>query len=329
MRKKIIVFTAIFISLCIVFSVLFFFSKPRGNDMYGNTANNLYNGGYVAKSGNKIYFSRVEGMFNQLACYDQTTGKVKCIKRFIAIPAAISAYNGNLYYKKENVLGADTGLYRLNPITKFSRRILPEVDRYMIYQDIIYFTKGTYESSQSSGLYLKSVDDKEEECLVKGQIQEFVVDQNKIYYTEKNRVVCYDLLNQVQQDLFSLEDCLVCSLSVNAGNLYFVVLSSDGYNSKGLYRYDLLTDTVECINTQKWLAIRYANEQFLVLEQEEGYSKLNLVSGQVQPFSFLDSFQKIHCFNSEIYCYRYTYDEGTQWELWHSDFENSICEKVS
>lgn len=332
MKRKILV-TTIFVVIFSALFVLLIINRYSPNQelevkkLYGNTINNLMNGGSVAKQDNKIFFV-VKDKINKINSYDQNTKEVCCLKSFISIPSEISIYDKYLFFKKNSVMSNDSGLYRLHKKTKFEKKVICKpIEKYMIYENSIYYTIRSQSADTIKGLYKCNVDGKREVLLISENVSEFVVVEKDIYYIAETQIKHFNIeTGKVDVILCAEKGREYYDLSYFSDYLYFVSGDLNDAIGDSVCRYEISNKETTTVFKDIGASIRFVNDTLLIFENQDGFYQFDLKKNSHTKFLDEFSINEISVFDSDIYFYT-TNLYGTI-ELWYSNINDSKPHKL-
>ncbi len=294
-------------------------------NLYGNTTNNLLNGGGVAKQENDIFFVVYEDGFNKIAIYNQETKEIQKLKNFISTPVQLSVYDKYLYYKKNSVMSNESYLYRLNTKTKYEKKILRQaIDKYMIYDGNIYYTKS---NEKQKGLYKCDINGKVETLLISDDILEFVIVDKDIFYINNNQIKHFNTEREEKVTIVHVEKSdRLYDLSYFSNKLYFVSYNLNDTLGDSVYKYEISSQQISNIIKGTPASIRYVDDEKIVFENREGIYQFRFATKSKHLFLENYVVNEMYMFNSEVYFYT-TNTNGVN-EFWKFNESDSECRKI-
>lgn len=173
-RRIIVLIIAFILLLLLIFGICKLFAKIFAKEQaYGN----LSNTGLVVADGRTTYYNK----------YDKGIIKVKGDKEYQITeePAySLTMYNGKLYYitisniNTIDLISVETNGEGYQKI----KTINTSISKFYIADNSIYYAKSTNEMSGISKISLENGEDK---MIIASNIEDFVLDKNTIYYTDK------------------------------------------------------------------------------------------------------------------------------------------------
>lgn len=328
-RRSIIIILSM---LLIVFGVFLLISHyfpstdtSEVKNLYGNTTNNLINGGGVAKQQNDIFFVIYEDGFNKITVYNRETKEIQKLKKFVSTPVELSVYDKYLFYKKNSVMSNESYLYRLNTKTKYEKKILRQsIDKYMIYDGNIYYTKL---NEKQKGLYKCDINGKGETLLILEDILEFVVVDKDIFYINNNQIKHFNTERKENVTIVHIEKSdQLYDLSYFSNKLYFVAYNLNDTLGDSIYKYEISSQQISNIIKGTPASIRYVDDEKIVFENREGIYQFIFTTKS--KYSFLENYvvNEMYVFNSEVYFY--TTNTNGENEFWNFNESDSACRKI-
>lgn len=297
MQKTISLMLALLISVICAFSVSGCNkSRTYNQNLYGNTNINMLSGGDIAVQDGIIFFKSK----NSIKSFDTYSNKQNTIKKFmLSDPGEISVYGNFIFYKKQNSVVSSSALYRTDWRNGTSKKIIKDtVWNYNVYQNNIYYLSDFQNTTE---LFTCGLDGKNQTKIISGDVKEFVIRDNYIFYSTDTSIRLYNISDKTDDIVYQSEQYEFFGLHVKDDNIYCSLsLNSD---TVGVAKIGISDHSFKRLCKGRYSFVGLVDDNSIIINADGNYKILNLSNGkQTMMFEQYD-ITDLYVFDSDIYFY--------------------------
>ncbi len=318
-KTVVIVLSVIFCVLVGMFVIFQFSGKVASNPpgTYGNTAGNLYNGGYFCENDGRVYFGNA---YDEGTLYSMKPDETDLKKLSTAKIGFINAAGDYLYYYQKDSSAASSlgfvvhmsGLYRCN---KNGDRVVcldkSDCNTALLIDNTIYYEKAEKGANTTRCLYQVFTDKSNnvklsDECITPASAQ-----GNGFYYnnvTANHHLMYLDIHTNQSTEIYPY-DMWFPTIHTD-GNIYFLDLKNDyalcSYNPISQETKTLTTDRVDFFNlSQNYIYYQKnsAQDPALMRMRLDGSDSEIIQSGNFSDLSITSEYVYFKAFGTDLPVY--------------------------
>lgn len=325
MKKKITVIL-IFICAIALFMVAYLTSQKRhafplnADNAVGNTAGNLYNGGYFCENDGFVYFSNP---YDNYALYRMTPDETDMEKLITTETKCINVMGDYIYYYQFGSGSGEgfgyvidmNGVYRSPKKSPKTGSCLDKIhlDTMLLYGNHLY-----YDANDSTGVYLKrlSINGNDSENLTNYKLTAVCcADNGKLYFnntTDNYRLQSFDVNTK------RISDELISDVyqPIVEGNTAYCI---DIHNHYALVKYDLMTGEKTVLDDSTRVDMFNMSDKYIYYQTsgdviefrripKNGGTYEVIAEGAYNTFQITSKYVYFRQFNSEVPIYRIPLD---------------------